>query len=322
MKRIFTSIIAAVLCCAAGAQAQNYPTKPIRIIASFPPGNPADTSMRWITQKMGESMGQPFIIEANTVASGVGAGQAVMRAAPDGYTILYTLPSMLMIPPFMIRNKPFDPLKDFTPITSLVDGPIAIHVLPSFPAKTIRELIEYAKANPGKITYGTNGIGGTYHLEMELLKQQFGGFNVVQVPYKSSTEGVNALLGGEISMVYSPVGALMPHIRAGKTKVLVLLEYKRWPDVPDVPTMAEEIPNYQRIPTGLNFYGPAKLPMTIAHKLHEEAVKALALPETQAKLKELTFYGIGSSPEALAAQQVKDFEIITRAVKAAGIQPQ
>src|SRR5690349_5097564 len=123
MSRFFAAALAAALCFA--AQAQQYPTKPVRIISAFGPGNPADTSMRMITQKMGEAMGQQFIIEPNTVAAGVGAAQAVMRAAPDGYTILYALPSMLMIPPYLIRTKPFDALKDFTPITSLVDGPIA-----------------------------------------------------------------------------------------------------------------------------------------------------------------------------------------------------
>ena len=322
MKRTLSILITAALTCAAGAlHAQAWPTKPIRIVSAFGPGNPADTSMRMVTQKMGDAIGQQFIIEPNTVAAGVGAAQIVMRAAPDGYTILYALPSMLMIPPYLIREKPFDALKDFTPITSLVDGPIAIMVAPNFPAKNVREFIEYAKANPGKVTYGTNGIGGTYHLEMELFKQQFG-INVVQVPYKTSIESINGLMSGEIPMVYAPIGAVLPHLKAGKMRVLVLLEYKRWPDLPDVPTMAEEIPNYQRIPTGLNFYGPAGLPQAIARRIHAEAVKVLAQPDVQTKLHDISFYGIGSSPETLAAQQVKDYEIVARAVKAAGIKPQ
>jgi tripartite-type tricarboxylate transporter receptor subunit TctC len=145
---------------------------------------------------------------------------------------------------------------------------------------------------------------------------------VVQVPYKTSTEGINALMGGEIPMVYTPIGAVVQQIKAGKARVLVLLEYKRWPDLPDVPTMAEEIPNYQRIPTGLNFYGPAGLPMAIARRIQGEAVKALALPDVQSKLREISFYGIGTPPDVLAAQQVKDYEIIAKAVKAAGLQAQ
>jgi tripartite-type tricarboxylate transporter receptor subunit TctC len=320
-------IISAVLCAALAATApqafsQAYPSKPVRVLSAFGPGNPADTALRVVTQKMGESMGAQFVVEPYTVASGVGAAQIVMRAAPDGHTIMYVLPSMIMIPPFLIKNKPFDPIKDFTPITSVVDGHIAIMVAPSFPAKSVKELVAMARSSPGKLSYGTNGIGGTYHLEMELFKQQFGGLDLVQVPYKTSIEAINAMMAGEIPIVYAPVGAVTPHIRAGKMRILVLLDYKRAPDLPGVAAMGEEMPNYQRIPTGLNFYGPAGLPAAITRRLHGEVVKSLAAPDVQAKLKDITFFGIGTPPDVLARQQVKDLEIIARAVKAAGIKPQ
>lgn len=319
MNRILAALIAATLCCA--SQAQTYPSKPIRMLSAFGPGNPADTALRLVTQKMGESMGQPILIEPQTVASGVGAAQIVMRAPADGHTLLYVLPSMLMIPPYLIRNKPFDPLKDFTPISSVVDGPIAISMHPSYPGKSVKDLIDLARANPGKYTYGTNGIGGTYHLEMELFKQQFG-LDLVQVPYKTSIEAINALVGGEIPLVYAPVGAVMPLVRSGKMRLLVVLDTKRYPDLPNVPAMGEEIKDYQRIPTGLNFYGPAGLPPTIARRIHAEVVKALQAQDVTAKLKEFTFFGIGSSPEALAEQQVKDYAVIARAVKAARLEAQ
>ncbi len=320
MKLALAATLAAALSCASG-QAQTYPSRPIRVLSAFGPGNPADTSLRLVTQKMGESMGQPILVEPNAVASGVGAAQIVMRSAPDGYTLLYVLPSMIMIPPFLIRNPPFDPLKDFTPVATLMDGPIALMVSPSFPGKSVKQLIELAKANPGKYTYGTNGIGGTYHLEMELFKQQFG-IDLVQVPYKTSTESVNALAAGEITMVYAPYGLVAPLVRAGKMRVLVMLDYRRYPDLPDVPAMGEEIDNYQRIPTGLNLYGPAHLPDSLSKRLYAEATKALQLPEVKAKLKEITFYPIGTPPDVLAAQQIKDYEIIAKAVKAAGLHPQ
>jgi tripartite-type tricarboxylate transporter receptor subunit TctC len=304
------------------AFAQSYPSKPIRVLSAFGPGNPADTALRVVSQKMGDAMGQQMVIEPYTVASGVGAAQIVMRAPADGHTIMYLLPSMIMIPPFLIKQKPFDPLKDFTPITSVVDGHIAIMASPSFPAKSVKELIAMARANPGKISYGTNGIGGTYHLEMELLKQQFGGLDLVQVPYKTSTEAIQALLAGEIPLVYSPVGAVTPHVKSGKMRILALLDYQRAPDLPGVPAMGEEVPNYVRIPTGLNFYGPAGLPPAISRRIHGETVKALAAPEVAAKLKEITFFPIGTPPEELAQKHVKDFEIITRAVRAARIEPQ
>jgi len=319
MKRALTLALASLVSIA--AQAQTYPSKPIRILSAFGPGNPADTSIRMVTQKMSESMGQPIVIESQTVASGVGAAQIVMRAPADGYTLLYVLPSMLMIPPFLIKNKPFDPLKDFTPIASVVDGPIAISAHPSYPGHSVKDLIDLARANPGKYTYGTNGIGGTYHLEMELFKQQFG-IDLVQVPYKTAVEAINGLVAGEIPLVYAPVGAVMPLVRAGKMRLLVVLDYKRYADLPNIPAMGEEIKDYQRMPTGLNFYGPAGLPPAISRRIHAEVVKALQLPEVQTRLKELTFYGIGTSPEALAEQQVKDYAIIAKAVKAANIEAQ
>jgi tripartite-type tricarboxylate transporter receptor subunit TctC len=191
----------------------------------------------------------------------------------------------------------------------------------SFPGNSVKDLIDLAKANPGKYSYGTNGIGGTYHLEMELFKQQFG-IDLVQVPYKTSLEAVNALAGGEIPLAYAPVGAFLPLVRAGKMRLLVLLDYRRYPDLPNLAAMGEEIQDYQRIPTGLNFYGPAGLPPTVSRRLHAEVVKALALPDVQAKLKEMTFFGIGTAPDVLAAQQVKDYAIIAKAVKAAKIEPQ
>jgi tripartite-type tricarboxylate transporter receptor subunit TctC len=303
------------------AAAQSYPNKPIRIISGFPGGTIADAALRMLTQKMGESIGQPILVEPNPIASGVGAAQAVMRAAPDGYTILFALPSMLMIPPFLIRNKPFDPLKDFTPISSVMDGPIGIFVSATFPPRNVKELIEYARANPGKISYATNGIGGTFHLEMELFKQQFG-VELEQVPYKGSSDIVKALMSGDVPMAYSTYGAIAPQVRTGKVRMLVLLDYKRYPDLPEVPAMGEEISNYQRIPTGLNLYAPAGLPNPIALRLHAEVLKVLQNPEIQTRLREITYFGIGSAPDVLTAQQIKDYEIIARAVKAAGLQPQ
>jgi tripartite-type tricarboxylate transporter receptor subunit TctC len=313
--------LAFALSLAGTALAQSYPSKPIRIFSPFSIGNPADTSLRIATQKMGESMGQPIIIEVQTAASGVGAAQLLIRSAPDGYTLLYALESMLMTPPFLIKAKPFDPLKDFTPVTSMFFAPLAIAVSPSFPANSVRELIALARANPGKYAYGTNGIGGTYHLEMELLKQQFG-IDLVQVPYKTSTEAVQAAVAGEIPIVYSPVGQLSQHVRAGKLRFLVVLHPKRTPELPNVPAMGEEVNPYQQVPTAVNLYGPAGLPMTIARRVQGEFVKAIAIPDVQSKLREITFYGLGAPPEEVAAAAVKAYEVYARAVKAAKLEPQ
>jgi tripartite-type tricarboxylate transporter receptor subunit TctC len=318
VKRIVAMV---AVCLASQAWAQGYPTKPIRVVSPFSSGNPADVLVRLQAQKMSVSMGQPIVIEPNTVASGVGAAQIVMRAPPDGYTLLYALPSQIMIPPFLIREKPFDPMRDFTPITSATDAHIGIFVANSFPPRSVKELIAYAKANPGKVAYGTNGIGGTYHLEMELFKQQFG-IEATQVPYKGTVDSVNALMAGDIPMVYGPLGSLAPLMKAGKVRMLVLLDYKRAPEIPDVPAMGEEISGYVRIPTGLNFYGPASLPTPVTQRIYTETVKALRADDLLAKIKEYAFYPLGTPPEELQAKHKRDFEIIARAVKAAKLEAQ
>ena len=318
MKRV----VAVVLFAAFQACAQSYPSKTVKIVSAFGPGNPADTLLRVVSAKMSDAMGQPFVVDPNTVASGVGAAQAVMRAAPDGHTLLYVLPSMIMIPPFLLRQKPFDPLKDFTPVMGVAESPIVIMAAASFPARSVKEMVELARANPGKLSYGTNGIGGTYHLQMELLKLQFGGIDMVQVPYRTTNEGIQALLAGQIPLVFSPVAAVAPHVRAGKVRMFALLDYKRLPDLPEVPALGEEVPNYVRIPAGVYLYGPAGLPLTLARRIHAEAVKVLHAADVAAKLKELAYLPLGTPPDEMANRQVAVLEVIARAVKAAGLEPQ
>lgn len=317
MKRF----LAVALFAASQACAQSYPSKPVRVVSAFGPGNPADTVLRLVSQKMSESMGQPLVVDPNTIASGVGAAQTVMRAAADGHTIMYVLPSMIMIPPFLIREKPFDSLKDFTPITAVAESHIAMMVSASFPAKSVKELVELARASPGRLSYGTNGIGGTYHLEMELMKQAFGGLDLVQVPYKTSGEAIQAVLTGQIPIVYSPVAAVAAHVRSGKMRILALLDYRRAPELPGVPAMGEEVPGYLRIPAGVNLYGPAGLPPAVARRIHAEVSKALQDPNVAAKLKDMSYFPLGTPPDELAQKHIRDFEIIARAAKAARLEP-
>jgi tripartite-type tricarboxylate transporter receptor subunit TctC len=319
VKRHFAFVFALLV--SGSALAQTYPTKPIRIYSAFSVGNPADTSLRLVTQKLTESLGQQIIIDPQTAASGVGASQMLMRAAPDGYTLLYVLESMLMSPQFLIKQKPFDPLRDFAPVVSMFDGLLGIVVPANFPAKNMAELIALAKKSPGKYAYGTNGIGGTYHLEMELMKQAEG-FDMTQVPYKTSTEAVNALMAGEIPVVYTPLGAVIGHMKAGKVRAIGLMDYKRSPDMPQVPALGEDVKTYQKVPTAVNMYGPAGLPMPIVRRLHADIVKAMDAPDVKARLKEITFFGLGTGPEEMAANAKKAVDIYARAFKAAKIVPQ
>ena len=166
--------VALLLALPALALAQAFPSRPIRVISTFTAGSPADALVRHVSQKMTESIGQPVVVEVQTGASGVVGGQFVARAAPDGYTLLATIPTTLVATPFLLKNKPYDPIKDFTPITAAIDAATCIMVSTSLPVNSVKELVAYAKANPGKVPYGSNGVGGTYHMEWESVKRIYG----------------------------------------------------------------------------------------------------------------------------------------------------
>ena len=286
-----------------------YPDKPISVVVAFPAGGGGDIGVRQTLGAVSNRTGFQFVVDNRAGAGGLIGASFAAKAAPDGYTIFHgTATTLAIAPAFRRKDMPYDPIRDFTPISHIGNTTVVILANADLPANNVTELIALAKKQPGTLSYGTNGIGGTYHLEMELFKQQFG-INLEQVPYKTSIEAINALVAGEIPLVYAPVGAVMPLVRAGKMRLLVVLDNKRYPDLPNVPAMGEEISGYQRIPTGLNFYGPAGLPPAISRRIHAEVVKALQSPEVPPKLKEFTFFGIGTSPEALAEQQVKDYEI-------------
>jgi tripartite-type tricarboxylate transporter receptor subunit TctC len=302
---------------AAAAQAQSYPAKPIRVVSTQTAGSPADVLMRLTAQKMGESMGQPVIVDVQAGASGVLAAQTVARAAPDGYTILYTLPSTIVITPQLMKNRPYE-LASFTPIIMMTKAATCLLASVSFQPSSVKALIEYARANPGKLAYGTNGVGGIYHLEMENLKKKHG-LDITHVPFKAGVDAMMAAAAGTLPIAYAPCAPALAQARAGKVKILAVMEQKRLSDLPDIPAMGEQVSDYERLVGGTEIYGPAGLPAAIARRLHAEIDKALAAPDVRARMKEISFYYDGTALEALAAQRRKDAEIAGRAIKAAGL---
>jgi tripartite-type tricarboxylate transporter receptor subunit TctC len=317
--------IAAVLCAAMSQEALSqtaaspYPSRPLRIISIFTPGSVADGAIRLVAQKMSASMDQPVVVEVQAGAGGILGGQTLVRSAPDGYTILHTTPASLVSTPYVLKNRPYDPLKDFTYITHLMDAGTCLLVAAALPVTSVKELIEYARARPGALAYGSNGVGGAYHLEMELLKLKHG-LEITHVPYKGGQDGLNAAAAGQIPIAFAPAMSALAQARAGKVKVLAVLHRNRLPGVPDVPSMGEQLPDYEKIPGGDEIVGPAGMPGAILKRLHGEIIKALNTPEVQERLAKIGFIPVGNTPEEHAAQMRSAVDVFARGRKAARIE--
>jgi tripartite-type tricarboxylate transporter receptor subunit TctC len=305
------------------AAAQTYPSKPVRVVSTFGAGSPADALVRAITQKMGESMGQPFVVDAQPGASGVVGGQLVARAAPDGYTLLMTIPTTLVATPFLLKVRPYDPIKDFTPITAALDAATCIMVstqlLPN--VNSVKDLIAHARANPGKVPYGSNGVGGTYHMEWESIKRTYS-LDMTHVPYKGGTDAMMAAVTGSVPVSFAPLSSALPHMKAGKVKVLAVLDNRRYPGNPDIPAMKEEVPDYLKMPTGSYFYGPAGLPRPIVNRIYEETRKAVADGDVVARMQKIAFFSTVNTPEEFAAMTRQQIEVAAKGIKAAGLTPE
>ena len=267
-------ILLALLLCPLLALAQQYPTKPIRMIVPFPAGGPADIFGRGLAQAMSEQLGQQVIVENVGGVGGVLGVDRALKSSPDGYTLGFNSGSTLSIAPFSFAKLPYDVKKDVGLITLVVRVPEVLAVHPSLPVNSLAELIAYAKANPGKVNFGSAGGGSITHLAGELLKAE-AKINLVHVPYKGAAPAVTDLLGGQVQMGIFDVPVLLSHIRSGKLKALAVTSASRAPTLPDVPTTAEgKLPNV----TSDNWYGlvvPAATPADIRKRLNAAAVAAL-----------------------------------------------
>jgi len=313
--------IAGALCVPAfqNSLSQGYPAKPVRVLSTFTPGAVADSAMRLVAQKMAVSMGQPVVVEVQAGAGGLLAAQTLIRSAPDGYTLLHAAPSTIVSAPFLQKNPPYHPMKDFTYITRLAIATSSLLVTASLPVNTVKELIEYARANPAKLSYASNGVGATQHLQMELIKQKYG-LDITHVPYKGGQEGLNAAAAGQIPIAFAPAASALAQARAGKVKVLGVMSVERFAFFPDVPSMGEQLSDYENIPTSDEIVGPAGMPAAIVRRLNAEIVSALKLPEVIERFNQIGFIPGGGTPEEHAAQLKKDMEIFAKGRKAARIE--
>ncbi|MFZ5781670.1 MAG: Bug family tripartite tricarboxylate transporter substrate binding protein [Pseudomonadota bacterium] len=301
---------------ATAAHAQQYPTRMIRIIVPYPAGGATDILARILAEKMTSMLGQTVIVENKPGASGnLGFGY-VAKADPDGYTLLMGTANMTIAPAFS-TNLPYDTLKDFAPVASVVSSQNLLVIRPDLPIKNVKELIAYAKANPGKLNFGSSGIG-TPLLSIELLKS-LAGLDMVHVPYKGDTPALQDLMAGQIDLYCSTVTAEVPYVRAGKLRALGVTSKQRAASLPDVPTIAEAgVADYE-LASWYGILAPAGTPRPIVDKLHDVIAKIVAMPDVTAKIIEGGSDPMVLTPDAFMDRVRADVAKFAKLVKTANI---
>jgi tripartite-type tricarboxylate transporter receptor subunit TctC len=298
---------------APAAAQDNFPKGPVRIIIPFPPGGPTDTVGRLVAVKLQEMWGQPVLIDYKPGAGTVIGADYVAKAAPDGLTI-GMVNSSLAVNPTLRKKLPYDTLKDLSGVTQLFNMQLAIVARPDAPFNNLKELIAYAKKNPGKLNYGTPGAGSTTHLGAELLKRE-AGFDMQHVAMKGSAPAHTELMGGRLDLVVDPLLSVLPYVQAGKMKLIATMGDKRVPGV-NAPTVAEVIPGFN-VGALLGFVAPAGTPKAVVHKIQVDTAKVLATPELKKRADEFGMEIVGSRPEqfdAFLASEVKKWgQVVTAA---------
>jgi tripartite-type tricarboxylate transporter receptor subunit TctC len=293
---------------------QAYPARPVRVVVAFAPGTTSDIVGRMLSEKLGQAMGQPFVVENRTGAGGTIGAEAVAKAPADGHTLLVST-AALPVSAHVYRNLKYDTARDFASITVVSHSPLALAANLNFPPKTLRELIDYAKANPGRVHFGSAGVGTSHHLTGEKLKLATG-IDIVHVPYKGSSPAHADLLGGQIQIMFDNIVALMPHFRAGKLRPLAVSSAKRHPLLADVPSVQEAgVKDFETV-AWFGFVAPAGTPREVIARLNAELVRALSLPEVRQRLIDAGSEIIGSSPEAAdrhLRDEVEKWGVVVRA---------
>lgn len=304
----------------AGA-AQTYPAKPIRVIVPTAPGPGVDQVARVLGPGMSENLGQPIVVENRAGANGILGTEQVVRSPADGYTIVLATPSMVITAVFLIKNLPYDPAKDLAPISAAVEPATSIIVHPSVPANNVREFVDWAKRNPGKVSYGSAGIGSVFHMVGELFNQA-AGIEMTHVPYRSAPPSVAAVVAGEIQVAYSAMSTTLPQHRAGKVRILAVLEGGRFARLPDIPTVGESLPGFEKPASWFGFFAPSATPQPVIRRLNGAIVKALNAPDVRSKFEDSALTVIGNTPEQFSAMMKNGFQVYSKAIKAAGLKPE
>ncbi len=313
------AVFAMLACTAADVPAQTWPAKPVRIVVPFTPGGGLDIQARMFAKKFYETLGQTCVVDNRTGAGGLIGAEAVARAAPDGYTILFSSAS-LAVNVSLYKKLAFDPVKDLDPVSWVSSVPLVLTVHPSVPVRSVPELVALAKKRAGQFNASSNGVGTTSHLSIEMLKQ-YAGVAVTHVPYKGGGPATTAVLSGEVDMAFVPLLSAQPFMKSGKVRVLAVTTAKRSSALPNVPTMKSFYPEFES-DNWYAFFVPAGTPQEIVIRLNSEILKALKAPDIIDYMSHDGADPVGSTPAELAAHYRSEVVRYAKLIKAANIQPE
>ena len=314
------AIALAALATAAFAQdAVNYPSRPIRMIVPFAPGGGLDISTRMIAQKLTEKWGQNIVVDSRPGAATIVGTEIASKSEPDGYTVLM-ITTTFAINPGLYARLPYDPGKDFTPVTQLNSQPNVVVVTTSFAGKSIKDLIALAKARPGELTFATPGTGSAPHLSAEMF-QRAAGVSMIHVPYKGIPPAVTDVIGGRVTMLFTTTISAAPHIKAGRLRAIAITSAKRQSGMPDVPTVGETLPGYHA-EAFQGMVAPAGVPQAIFNKLSAEVARIVQLPDVTQRFQLDGAEAVGSSPQEFAAFLKAEMQKWRKVIRDAGIKPE
>lgn len=318
MRTVLFALLAAIL--ALNVQAQNWPQKPVRFVVPFPPGGATDVAARSVSDRLSQALGQQFLVENRAGAAGAIGTHEVARAAPDGYTILFAADPVVTLH-LVLKNVPYEVLRDFVAVTQVTTQPLAVAVHPSLPVNSVQELVAFARTNPGKLSFGHSGTGSGQHMSGELLKK-LAGIDIVHVPYKGGAPAVQDLVGGQVPMAVLGSTPLIPHHRGGRIKILAFTSKERFPTMPEIPTLHES--GFPGFDTGqwLGLLAPRGTSAEVVERLHGATKKALASEDVKARLLQAALLPVGSSPKDFEALIRADLERWTKLAAELGLQPQ
>lgn len=317
---VMSGVLAVVVAHEAAAQPA-YPTKPVRFIVNFATGGPSDIVARMLSLKLGEMWGKPVVVEnVAGFAGNIGAERAA-KATPDGYTVLLTGSSPIVINPGLYDKMPYDPLRDLAPVTQICTIPNLLVIHPAIPAKSVQELVKLAKAQPGQFTFASSGSGSATHLGGELFRAR-AGIDIQHVPYKGTGAMVPDLIAGRVTMTVAAMSTFLPLVRDGRLRALAVASVQRSPAVPDLPTVAEAgYPGFDTSSWQAALV-PARTPASLIRRLHQDFVKVIALPDVRARFADLGMEPVGNTPGGLALVIQSDLPKWAKVIKDSGAKPE
>ena len=321
MQTISAMALAAVATAATAASAQDasFPVRPIRVIVPFAPGGGLDISTRLIGQKLTEKWGQNIVVDSRPGAATIVGTEIAAKAAPDGHTLLM-ITTTFAINPGLYAKLPYDPVKDFAPVTQLNSQPNVIVVAPAFSGKSVKDLIALAKARPGELTFASPGAGSAPHLSAEMF-QRAAGVSMIHVPYKGIPAAVTDVIGGRVTMLFTTTISAAPHVNSGKLRALAITSAKRQPSMPDVPTVGETLPGY-RAEAFQGMVAPAGVPPAIVNKIAAEVARIVRLPDVAQRFQLDGAEPVGSTPQEFAAFLKSEMQQWGKVIRDAGIKPE